>query len=249
VIRELCPICEVEMQPLDVVDFNKACTELNGTYFNLSGFPVYYYICPFCDFVNAPLFKKWSRNDFSEKIYNSDYCKVDPDYFERRPTIFFHLLTKLFSAHKESFTHLDYGGGNGLLSSLLRKDGWKSDSIDPYDSTQNPLGTKTRYDLITAFEVFEHAPDPNILLSEISDFTHKDSVLFFSTQLTDGNVRKNQRLTWWYASPRNGHISLFSNASLELIAKKCSAHFHTIGEGLHLFYWGNPHLLQGVILP
>jgi hypothetical protein len=37
----------------------------------------------------------------------------------------------------------------------------------------------------------------------------------FSTLLSDGNIKLGQKLTWWYASPRNGHISLFSRRQPE----------------------------------
>ena len=38
--------------------------------------------------------------------------------------------------------------------------------------------------------------------------------MLFSTALSDGGLARNQRLRWWYASPRNGHISLFSHRSV-----------------------------------
>lgn len=39
-----------------------------------------------------------------------------------------------------------------------------------------------------------------------------------STLLSDGFIAPQQRITWWYASPRNGHISLPSKQSLAILA-------------------------------
>lgn len=41
-----------------------------------------------------------------------------------------------------------------------------------------------------------------------------DGLLLFSTLVSDGHVARGRPLTWWYASPRNGHISIFSTESL-----------------------------------
>jgi hypothetical protein len=40
--------------------------------------------------------------------------------------------------------------------------------------------------------------------------------VLFSTLLSDGEIVRGRPLRWWYAAPRNGHISLFSAQSLRL---------------------------------
>ena len=42
----------------------------------------------------------------------------------------------------------------------------------------------------------------------------KRFLILFSTLISDGQIAFGRKLTWWYASPRNGHISLFSTKSL-----------------------------------
>lgn len=34
------------------------------------------------------------------------------------------------------------------------------------------------------------------------------------------NIHPNQRINWWYAHPRNGHISLYSKQSLVILAQQ-----------------------------
>jgi len=49
-----------------------------------------------------------------------------------RPTNNAEVLVELFGSQKDKIMHLDYGGGNGLLSKLLREEGWNSASYDPF---------------------------------------------------------------------------------------------------------------------
>jgi hypothetical protein len=126
-----CPICASDAELLDVVDFNKSCEELNGKFLPKSGIPVYYAICSSCSFVFAPEFLNWTTDEFSSKIYNAEYIEVDPDYVESRPVSNFNLLNKLFGKFSGELTHLDYGGGNGKLSQMLKYSNWKSTSFDP----------------------------------------------------------------------------------------------------------------------
>jgi hypothetical protein len=210
-----CPVCGGNAPPLDVVDFNKSCEEARGKFLPLSGIPVYYHLCEECGFCFAPEFQRWSPGDFSERIYNAGYAQVDPDYAGARPKGNADLVQKLFGKSRGQIRHLDYGGGAGLLSSALNQAGWKSSSYDPFVD-RTAAGGLGKFDLVTAFEVFEHAPDVSRLLQEVVGLMDDESLLLFSTLLSDGQIERNKRLTWWYAGPRNGHVSLFSRKSLVL---------------------------------
>jgi len=97
-----------------------------------------------------------------------------------------------------------------------------------------------QFDLITAFEVFEHVPDVQQLMCDIWQLLSENGVLMFSTLLSDGNIRPNERLSWWYASPRNGHISLFSRKSLTLLAQEAGYNFGSFSDLFHAFYTDMP---------
>ena len=77
-----------------------------------------------------------------------------------------------------------------------------------------------KFNLITAYEVFEHVPDVNVLMKNLTEAMTEDCLILFSTLALDENIKKNRRITWWYASPRNGHISLFSKKSLAILGSK-----------------------------
>lgn len=210
-----CPVCGGNAPPLDAVDFNKSCEEGRGKFLPRSGIPVRYHLCQDCGFCFAPEFRRWSHRDFAERIYNAGYGKVDPDYAEIRPKTNAALIEKLFGKSRDSIRHLDYGGGAGVLSRTLNLSGWQSASYDPFTVPADPVASGP-FDLITAFEVFEHVADAPRLVQELAGLMANDGLLFFSTLVSDGEIAPNRKLSWWYAAPRNGHISLFSSRSLEL---------------------------------
>lgn len=236
----ICPVCRQRCSLLDVVDFNKSCEERRGTFLSPAGVPIYYAFCGGCGFCFAPEMSTWSLEKFEDKVYNDDYAVVDPDYKEVRPRGNAGTLVSLFGSLPRSVRHLDYGGGNGVLVDLLRTSGWNSISYDPLvnrDVSAEQLG---RFELITAFEVFEHVPDVQQLMSHLRSLLAPDGLVLFSTLLSDGSIHRNQRLSWWYASPRNGHISLFSRNSLALLAQNHGFHFGSFSVGCHILFSNIP---------
>ncbi len=238
--QKLCPVCDGVCSLLDVVDFNKSCEEVRGKFLRLAGVPVYYALCGTCGFCFAPEIAAWKLDEFEKKIYNDDYILVDPDYAEKRPKENAANLIALFGAQSPSIRHLDYGGGSGLLSSILRQSNWQSASYDPFVDREADIDRLGRFDLITAFEVFEHVPDVRGLLSAMRMLLVPNGIILFSTLLSDGNIHPNRRLSWWYASPRNGHISLYSKSSLAILARNNGFSFGSFSTGLHVLYRNIP---------
>jgi SAM-dependent methyltransferase len=229
-----CPVCRAAAPLLDTVDLNKSCEEARGLRLPASGTPVRYHLCDRCGFCFAPELFAWSFAQFEEKIYNADYVKVDPDYLRDRPIANAALVDQLFG--KAKVTHLDYGGGSGLLSETLRQKGWSSRSYDPFVDRTVRVEDLGRFDLVTAFEVFEHVPDIERLFADLQSLVNADGVILFSTLLSDGQIRRDQPMSWWYASPRNGHISLFSKESLRLCMNRSGFNSASANANLHLGY-------------
>ena len=229
-----CPICNQASPPLDVVDFNKSCTEHKGDFLRLSGIAVYYYLCRGCGFCFAPGFSKWSLEEFEKNIYNPQYHQVDPDYESLRPEANAATLKKILAGKEEEIRHLDYGGGNGQLSDLLQQAKWDSISWDPFVDKERPVESLGRFNLITAYEVFEHVPDVNALMNNLDMLLSQDGIILFTTMISDGSILADKRLTWWYASPRNGHISLFTRKSLGLLAETFNFRFGSFSNAFHV---------------
>lgn len=244
-----CPVCHGASSLLDVVDFNKSCEEARGKFLPLAGIPVYYALCNICGFSFAPELMNWKLEQFEEKIYNDEYARVDPDYIDSRPRANAANLINIFGERAHAIRHLDYGGGGGLLVQLLKESNWQSTTYDPFVDRSLNLDQLGKYDLISAFEVFEHVPDVQALMTSLRALLAPKGVVLFSTLLSDGHIRANQRLSWWYASPRNGHISLFSRNSLTLLAKQEGFTFGSFSNGFHAFWTKVPPWAEHILLP
>jgi SAM-dependent methyltransferase len=251
----ICPICDSSCSLLDTVDFNKSCLvawetlrpELAKAHhadiarFALpSGLAVEYYLCSDCGFCYAPAICGWTEEEFRQKIYNADYAAVDPEYSEARPRENAELLIQLFAGHGPRLRHLDYGAGNGALGRELALAGWSSVSFDPIAAGHRSLEKAGQFDLVTAFEVFEHASDVRKLVEDLGRLAAADGMVLFSTQLSDDHVAPGRPLDWWYAAPRNGHISLFSSTSLAFLGSAAGFSLASFGPGLHAFWRSQP---------
>ncbi len=247
--RASCPVCAGACAPLGTVDFNKCCEEARGTRLAPSGRLVQYVACQGCGFCFAPEFSRWTPADFEREIYNADYSRVDPDHAQTRPRVNAGTLRDTFGDHGRSIRHLDYGGGAGRLSELLRQARWRSVSYDPFFDRRKRLEDLGRFQLITCFEVFEHVADVRALMQRLDGLLAADGLMLVSTLVSDGQLTPGVPITWWYAAPRNGHISLHSTRSLALLAQQQGfsiAHFST---DLHVLWRGEfppwaSHLLR-----
>ncbi len=183
-------------------------------------------------FASRRSFPPWPVDKFEARIYNHDYAAVDPDYKAVRPTGNAEMVDQTFGAAK--LRHIDYGGGSGLLSQLLAAKSWDSQSYDPFVNKDVDVRSLGEFDLVTAFEVFEHVPDIDALFQDLRSLMKPDGMILFSTLLSDGEIARGRPLSWWYAAPRNGHISLFSSQSMQMCLRRygfssasASANLHT----------------------
>jgi SAM-dependent methyltransferase len=231
----VCPVCRAMCQLIDVVDLNKSCIEAQGKRLVLAEYPVYYALCGECGFCFAPEMHGWSLEEFEEWIYNDEYSLVDPDFLGSRARENAALLPSMFPNLPANIKHLDYGGGDGLLASLLREANWLSTSYDPFIDRSTHPAQLGNFELITAFEVFEHVPDVQQLMADLRALITPGGLILFSTLLSDGNIDPLQRLSWWYAAPRNGHISLYSKQSLTQLARQSGFQFGSFSPYFHFF--------------
>ncbi len=242
-----CQICGNTALYLDTVDLNKSCEEARGLQLSLSGYDIDYYLCDNCGFCFAPEIQAWTFGEFEQRIYNDGYEQVDPDYKHVRPKNNANLIEQTFGDSKQVIRHLDYGGGSGLLSLTLKQNGWMSNSYDPFVDRELNTDELGEYDLITAFEVFEHVPRIDNLIDTLEKLCKPNGLILFSTLLSDGSISPSGKLDWWYASPRNGHISLFSQKSLNFALSKKKLQLVSFSSGLHAAFWHIPDWAKHII--
>jgi tetratricopeptide (TPR) repeat protein/SAM-dependent methyltransferase len=228
-----CKICGGASELLGVVDFHKSCVEAQGKRLRLSGIPVYYRRCGRCGFVFTGAFDRWTEAEFAARIYNRDYGLVDPDFAETRPANNARLLMEAFAGSRDSISILDYGGGSGRLGEILRREGFNAATYDPFSEHRMP--PEGRFDLMTCFEVMEHAPQPLETLRAMDGLLKEDGLILFSTLLQPKDF--DQRgLSWWYVGPRNGHCSLYSAEALVQLFASVGMTVASWNEALHLAY-------------
>ncbi|WP_223910739.1 class I SAM-dependent methyltransferase [Geobacter sp. AOG1] len=141
---------------------------------------------------------------------------------------------------------LDYGGGTGLFTRLMRDAGYDWYWYDKFclnifaEGFSADMGSGLRYELLTAAELFEHLVDPVQTLSELNNLSEN---ILFTTQLLPENPPRLD--AWWYYGLEHGqHVSFFSRKSLQILAESSGLIMKSNGNNLHLFCRKNmPNLL------
>lgn len=240
-----CKCCGAIAVLYGVVDFHKNCEIIRRVVFGPSGIPIYYYRCPACQFIFTNAFDHFAHADFAREIYNADYALVDPDYRDVRPQGNANFLIQMFKAAAPQRV-LDYGGGNGALAAALRAAGFpQADTYDPFVPEHSARPTH-RYDCIVSFEVIEHSPTPIQTFADMNALLAEPGLILFSTLVQPPDIDQ-QGLAWWYAGPRNGHVSLHSKASLERIAQLLGLQFGSFNDNAHVMFRQVPEFAKHFI--
>ena len=124
----------------------------------LNKYEVNYYQCRKCDFIQTEK-PYWLKEAYSNPIIDSDTGILSRNIVLSKITA----LTTLLFAKKDSLV-LDYAGGYGLLTRLLRDIGVDSFWSDKYSENifakDFIIKKKNHYDVVTAFEFLEHLENP-----------------------------------------------------------------------------------------
>lgn len=131
---------------------------------------------------------------------------------------------------------LDWAGGYGVLTRLLRDRGLDFRHHDPHtrnlfatDLEGDPSGS---WDLITLYEVFEHLTDP---LSDLKPLSESAPVLLFTTELLPEPTPRLD--SWWYYTPETGqHVTFYTSNALSALASRLGMSFVSDGKSFHAFY-------------
>lgn len=206
-----CKICNSQAKPL----FKKKV---------LGKYDVQYYLCANCGFMQTEK-PYWLKEAYSDAITAQDVGLVQRNLNLVKTT------KKVISNNFDiTAKFLDWGGGYGLFTRLMRDEGLDFYHHDPYCENlfaKSFEGQGNNYELVTSFEVLEHLEDPVASFADM--FSFGDSLLFTEELIPPNNIAE-----WWYIAPEHGqHISFFSRKSLELVAEKYGAHVVS-KENLHL---------------
>lgn len=190
-----------------------------------------YYKCGSCFFVQT------DEPVWIEEAYKSAITQLDIGLLNRNMRMINAIPKIIDACFPESKIMLDYAGGYGTFTRLMRDHGYNFYRQDPYcenlfanhfDITDLTINT---FDLLTAFEVFEHFVDP---LPEIEKlFKYSDSIIV-STELTPDTTQELEN--WWYLSTETGqHVAFYAAETMKYLAEKYHKQYYAKGRSLHVF--------------
>lgn len=199
----------------------------------LGKYEAVYRQCPACGFlgIRDP---HWLDEAYAEAIAITDTGLVSRNLsLSRRLVSFLYLCLH----ERGRGRYLDYAGGYGLLTRLMRDIGVGFYWLDRY--TPNLLAKGFEYTehvgpcrAVTAFEVLEHVVDPVGFIHEALETGGADTLVFSTELFRDPPPPPED---WFYYSPETGqHISFFQHRTLERLAQRTDLHFST-EDGIHVF--------------
>ncbi|EMI19712.1 methyltransferase type 11 [Rhodopirellula maiorica SM1] len=145
---------------------------------------------------------------------------------------------------------VDYGGGYGMFTRMMRDRGHDFSHYDPYCENLFAQGYEVQpgaqqFDLATAFEVFEHMADPH---QDLKTLDSLGANWIISTRIVPDPAPQPDQ--WWYYVLEGGqHIALWSHRALQSIASQYKRHLTVTRRGMHLFSQQkvNPFLVRSVV--
>ena len=196
----------------------------------LAKYRIDYFQCRKCGFLQTEE-PYWLRGAYESAINLTDTGILARNLEFSRLT-----STLLFFLYKKNGRFLDYAGGYGIFTRLMRDIGFDFYWQDPY--TPNLVARGFEYapeagevDLVTSFESFEHFVQP---IEEAEKMIRISKNILFSTELLPRPTPESS--DWWYYGLEHGqHISFYTPESLAAMAHRLGLHFCTNGRNLHLF--------------
>jgi len=209
----------------------KICGRDSKKIFNtkiLNKYNINYFYCKECGFIQTQE-PYWLDKAYEESINITDTGIMQRNLYLSKITSIL-----LFFVFDKNAKFLDYAGGYGIFTRLMRDIGFDFYWYDKY--SENLLARGFEYkktdkiELITSFEAFEHFVNPS---EEIEKMLGISKNIFFSTELYEYNPPKPDE--WWYYGLEHGqHISFYSIKTLNYIANKYKLNLYTNGRNLHL---------------
>src|SRR5687767_2775171 len=168
------------------------------------------------------------------KDYDDYYTEANlllPDFIEKRNEE----IIKDFEPYFSSGRLLDIGFGSAIMMRVAQAKGWQVSGVE-VSKTAVEYAEKCGFevfhgelkeakypdgffDVITASEIIEHCPQPEILLDEVIRILRPGGLFWATTPSAGGLSFKLTGLDWTIICPPE-HLQLFSKKAIRLIMKK-----------------------------
>jgi len=210
----LCKICQATATPAFTATI-------------LGKYEAVYFRCDSCGFMQT------EEPHWLAESYASAINEIDLGPINRAMTGSRLIESIILSCFDKDAKFIDYGAGYGVLVRLMRDRGfdfyWQDRYCENLFAKHFVAEPGETFELLTAFEVFEHLVDP---LAEIETMLSYSNNLLFSTLLVP---KRAPTAGWWYFGPEHGqHIAFYTVPALQIIARRFNLHLATNGAGTHL---------------
>jgi endogenous inhibitor of DNA gyrase (YacG/DUF329 family) len=196
----------------------------------LNKFTVQYFCCEQCGFIQTEE-PYWLNESYADAIARNDIGMAS-----RNITLTGLTCAIILTFFDCNARFIDYGGGYGLLVRLMRDRGMDFYRYDRYAPNLFAQGFEAdkegnhQYELLTAFEVFEHLTNP---MDEIRQMLRFSRSILFTTFLVP--VPPPALESWWYYSLDHGqHVALYTLQSLKVLAQKLNLNLYSNQHSIHL---------------
>jgi hypothetical protein len=179
--------------------------------------------CSFCFFAEPD----WLEQSFSEELNELDIGSVARSLFVAD------FMTAVFPLRRSGYTVLDWGGGDGLLTRLLRERGincvWQDPFVKPRFVGAAIYEPSSRVDVTVVSEVFLHLTDP---VSVLRLLLSQSEVVIMTAVVPPKDITAQ----WWYLMPETGqHVSFYPPPALQALATQTGSRLYTDGRFFHVF--------------
>lgn len=193
----------------------------------LNKYDANYYQCNKCYFIQT------EQTYWLDEAYNNALTNQDTGQIVRNSNLSKATATISIIGGIKIAKGLDWGAGYGLYVRMMRDIGFDFYWSDKYAQNLFCRGLEDKstnsYDVVTAFELFEHLDNP---LADISSMLTKADTIIFSTEVFK---EKAPEMSWWYYGFEHGqHISLYSVHTLKYLSQKYNMYLYSNGRSLHI---------------
>ncbi len=188
-----------------------------------------YYYCESCGFTQTER-PMWLEEAYAEPIHRSDTGVIERNLDAQGVVAVFTSLARI----KDGLC-VDYGGGYGVFTRLMRDIGVRFLHHDPL--SQNLLARGFEWEsgrpvLCTALEVLEHFVDPVAEFSRINQMGPEFVIASTVVNAAEGPPDPD----WWYLAPQSGqHVGFFQKRTLSLLGQENGFPHVLSGSMYHLF--------------
>ncbi len=172
----------------------------------------------------------WLDEAYAQTANHTDTGYVLRNVYLAKKTLV--LFAALFGVkHK----YVDYAGGYGILTRLMRDYGLDFYWYDLYAKNLFARGFEYQdqqgIQAVTCFECFEHFASP---MAELEKLLKISQNIFFSTRLLPETAIPKPGEWEYYGFEHGQHVALYSLKTLRYIAEKLGLNLYSDGRNLHL---------------